>query len=345
MKRNGFLVGWIAILSGAMLVSTASGCGKKKDGDTAEKAEKADKGGEGGKKKKDKDGDKYATFDLFKHTPKSCKFARVYMNVGLFLKNEAVEKSAESLEDKLASSVKQKDQKELAKALKSLKKAGIEPAKDVKELAICGNDDKDDVTVVIGGDFAGKNPLDAIVKAAEDDKDVEKKEADGIEYVKEGKAYIASVSPNVLVVTKSKSAFADLKDTGTTSGDWEVGKGQLVTFTMSDKKKGKFSGTIAESGEDLDFKFVGDFGGNTGEKIESDPAAFKKELQKQLDFFSSKLSKGPFKKIADDIGSAKVKVDGSKVTVSLTIPASDLGDTIKKVAEMEPDELGKSVDL
>lgn len=344
MKRSGFLLGWVAVLSGAMLVSATAGCGKKKEGDTSEKAEKANKDDEGGKKK-EKAAEKYATFDLFKHTPKSCKYLRVYMNVGLFLKNEAIEKSAESIEDKLSSSMKKKDAKELGKALKSLKKSGIDPAKDVKELTVCGDEDKDDVTVVIGGNFAGKNPLDAIVKASEDDKDVEKKESDGLEYVKDGKTYIAALSPNVLVVTKSKGAFADLKDTGTSHGDWDVDKGRLVAFKVNDKKNGKFTGTISESGEDLDFKFVGDFAGDTGEKIEANPAKFKKELEQQLEFFEKKLSKGPFKKIADDIGSAKLKVDGTKVTVTLTVPASDLGDTLDKIAKMEPEDLDKSIDL
>jgi len=350
MSRSRSLVGWVAVLSGALFVAPVTGCDKKKDGESSDKSEKATKDDDSSdkKKKKSKDGDeKYATGELFKHVPKACKYVRVYVNIGLFLKNEAVEKSAESLEEKISTSMKKKDGKAVGKVLKSLKKSGIDPARDVKELVVCGNDDKDDMVFALGGNFAGKDPIGAIAKAAEDsgEKDLEKKESDGVEYVKDGKAFVGAVSPNVLVVTRSKASFADLKDTSGSATDWDVDKGRIVAFKVNDKKKGKFTGTISENGEDLDFKLIADFAGDLGEKIEDDPAKFKKGFDMQKETLEKKLSKGPFKKIADDIGSAKVKVDGTKVTVTCTVPASDLGDALKKVADMDEDQIDTAVDL
>jgi hypothetical protein len=345
MSKFRSFMGWGAAVVCALSVSVA-GCKKKDDAKDGDKSEKATKDDEGGKKKKDGD-DKYATGTVLKHLPKACKGGRIYVNVGLFLKNEAVEKATAALEDKFAEKMKKKDSKQLSKALKSLKKSGIDPAHDVKEVAFCFEPGMKEGVAAIGGNFAGKDPIGAIEKAADEsgEKDLEKKEADGVEYVKSGKDFIASVAPNVLVITKTKADFADLKAGDGSDEGWDVDKGRILSFFVNDKKSGKFNGTITESGEDLDVKFTGDFSGDTGEKIEDDPKQFKKQFEAMRDQFETKLKKGPFKKIADDIGSAKIKVDGSKVTVTMTLPSSDLGDAIKKAADMDEDELQNAVDL
>lgn len=342
MKIRSMLV-WGSI---AVSLCVASGCGKK-DEKSSEKSEKASKDDDGDKKSKKSSGDKYVAGDVIKHLPKACKGGRMFFNMASFLKNEAVEQAAEALEEKVAEKMKKKDGKQMSKALKSLKKSGIDPARDVKELAFCFEPGMKEGIFAIGGDFAGKDPIGAIAKASNDtdDKDLEKKDADGVEYVKDGKTFVGAVSPNVLIVTQNKATFADLKS-GDGGGDgWDVGKGRIMSFDVNDKKKGKFTGSITENGDDLDFKIIADFSGDTGEKIEEDPQQFKKQFEKMRDAFETKLSKGPFKKIADDIGKAKIKVDGTKVTVTLTVPASDLGDSIKKAADLKEDELDKVVDL
>lgn len=336
-------VGWGSIAVSLCVVS----CGKK-DEKATEKSEKATKDDGEGKKKKSGDGDKFAAGESVKYLPKSCKGGKIYFSLGTFLKNEAVEKAAEALEDKIADGIKKKEKsgKKLAPALKALKKAGIDPARDVKEIAMCFEPGMKEGTIAIGGNFAGKDPIAAIAKAAEetDEKELEKKEEDGVEYLKDGKTYVGLVAPNVLVITKAKASFADLKG-GEGGSGWTTGKGTIVSFDIDDKKNGKFVGSITESGDDLEFKVTGDFAGDTGDKIEEDPQQFKKQFEKMRDQLEGKLSKGPFKKIADDIGNAKIKVDGSKVTVTLTMPSADLGDSIKKAAAMKDDELENAVDL
>jgi hypothetical protein len=338
-------VGWGALTVCALSVSLA-GCGKKDEKKEGDKSEKATKDDEGGKKKKG-DGEKYATGSVLKHLPKACKGGRIYVNIGLFLKNEAVEKAAEALEDKFSEKMKKKDGKQLSKAFKSLKKSGIDPARDIREIAFCFEPGMKEGIAAIGGNFAGKDPVGAIATAAEEagEKELEKKEADGVEYVKDGKEFIALVAPNVLIITKSKAQFADLKAGDGSDEGWDMAKGRIVSFGVNDKKNGKFNGTITEAGDDLDIKITADFAGDTGDKIEEDPKQFKKGAEAMRDQFEAKLKKGPFKKIADDIGKAKIKVEGSQVTISLTLPASDLGDSIKKAADMSEEDLDTAVDL
>jgi hypothetical protein len=338
--------GWGSIAL-SLLVCSSVGCDKKKES-SDDKSEKATKDDGDKKSKKGSDGEKFAAGESVKFLPKACKGGKIYFNVGTFLKNEAVEKAAEALEDKISEGMNKKNKsgKKLAPALKALKKAGIDPARDIKEVAICFEAGMKEGVLALGGNFAGKDPIAAIAKAAEeaDEKDLEQKETDGISYVKDGKSFIAAVSPNVLVVTKTKDQFVDLK-AGDGGSGWDVGKTKILTFDINDKKNGKFIGSITEEGDDLAFKVVADFAGDTGDKIEEDPAQFKKQFEKMRDQLEGKLSKGPFKKIADDIGNAKIKVDGSKVTITLTVPASDLGDSIKKAASMKDDELENAVDL
>jgi hypothetical protein len=337
-------VGWGSI---AFAIAFAGGCDKKKDDKSDEKSEKATKDdGDKKSKKKGSDDEKYTSGEVVKYLPKSCKGGRFYMNIGLFLKNEATEKAAEALEEKMSGKMKKKDAQQMGKVLKSLKKSGIDPARDIKEIAFCMEAGQKEGAAAIGGNFAGKDPIGAIAKASsETDEELEKKTEDGVDYIKSKKSVIGQVAPNVVVITDNKASFASLKEAPGGESGWDIGKGRIFSFDFADKKNGKFTGSITENGEDLDFKVVGDFAGNTGEKMEEDPAQFKKGFEAMRDKIEQKLSKGPFKKIADDIGNAKIKIDGTKLTITLTIPANDLGDSIKKAANLSEDELENSVDL
>lgn len=345
---------WGWVLAGVVGLAAPSvvGCKKDKGSDSSEKSSKADKDDKGSKKKSGDDDDvveKYARGDVLKHVPKACKGGRVYLNLGLLLKNEAVEKSASALTDKMSSSMKKKDSKAMGKALKSLKKSGIDPARDVEEVAVCVPGKDEAPVVAIGGEFAGKKPLDALKKATEEADDSEpvsiKETDDGIKYLKQGKSLIGQIAPNVLVFTEDKDAFADLKKDDDESADWGLEKGRIVAFKVKDKKSGNIEGTIDESGEDLDVKFSVDLAGEAGEKAADNPTATKEQLEQVVEMFAKRLKKGPFKKVANDVAATKVKVKGSKVTLSMTLPASDLGDAIRKAAEASDDELKDVVDL
>jgi hypothetical protein len=333
---------WV-LLAGGLSLATA-GCGKKssKKDDSEESEAKADKPQK--KKKGDDDGEKYARGDVLKHVPKSCKGGRIYLNLSALLKNEAVESNASLLAAKLSKKMKKKDEKS-GKALEALKKAGIDPAKDVKEIAICGDVGMKDVVVAIGGRFAGKDPLGAIKKAGEEgDEKLSEQETDGgVKYLKSGKDYMALVSPNVLVVTRDKDQIDDLKKDDDESGDWDAEKGRIVSFKVKDKRTGDITGSITESGEDLDFKIAADL--KDAEKMKEDPEAFKGQLEAMLAQLAKKMKKGPFGKVAGDVAAAKIKVSGSKLTITCTVPSSDLGDAIKQAAESSDEDLDHVVDL
>src|SRR5438128_2209028 len=92
--------GWALLAGGlALAAPSVSGCSKKAKNDDTSSDEKSDKSEKKKKKVGDDDDDspkkaKYAHGDVLKHVPKSCKGGRVYVNLGLLLKNEAVESNA-----------------------------------------------------------------------------------------------------------------------------------------------------------------------------------------------------------------------------------------------------------
>lgn len=317
--------------------SSVAGCSKK-DEATADKSDK-DKGGKSSGKKKGG----YGRGDLLSHVPKSCKKARIYVDVAGLLGSEAILTSADALEEKLADLGKSSGDKKAKKALSALKKAGLDPTHDVKDVAICAGKDTRDVTVAIGGDFAGKDPLDALAKAAEaaGDDEPKVKEADGVKYLKAGKAFVGLVAPNVLVFTEDKDTFGDLAKGEDQSSAWGLGKNRLVVFKGNDAKAGEFEGSIEEKGSDLVARLSLDVKGLGGK---ASPSKVKTELEGAAEHLSKKL-KGPFKKLGDAVAETKFDVDGDTVTIKLTVPSADLADVLKKLAAMDEKDLKESVEL
>lgn len=331
--RAALLTAALALTS--PVVGGVTGCSKKDEAT-------ADKDGKEGKSSSKKKGG-YARAELLSYVPKSCKKARVYVDVAGLLGTEAVLASADALQEKLADLGKSGGDKKAKKALAALKKAGIDPTHDVKDVAICAGKDKKDVTVAIGGDFAGKDPLEALVKAAEaaGDDEPKIKEADGVKYVKAGKAFAGLVAPNVLVFTEDKEVFGDLAKGEDQSSAWGVGKGKLVVFKGNDTKAGEFEGSLEEKGSDLVARFSLDVKGLGGK---ASPSKVKSELEGAAEQLAKKL-KGPFKKLGEAVADTKFDVDGDTVTMKLTVPSADLADVIKKLAAMDEKELKESVEL
>jgi hypothetical protein len=338
--------GKIALVVGIAAVGSF-GCNKKKDDEKGSGKTESVKADEGGTKK-GKGAATYAIGDVLKHVPGDCKGGRVYLDLSRLLKNEGLEKSAEALEEKLASSMKKGDAKAAGKAFKKLKKAGIDPARDVREVALCLDSSKDEPVIAFGGAFADKDPIEAVRQAIDEasESDTKKKETEeGIPYIKNDGFFFAAVTPNVVVLTKDKGSLAKLAKDRDPDDAWNAGKGRILAFDVKDKKTGNFSGQITEDGDDLKVVFAVDFKGELGENIADDPKNFKRGLEEQLAKVSTRLRKGPFKKIADDLREAKIKVDGSKVTLTLTVPAADLGDALKRAAEADEAELAAAIDL
>ncbi len=305
----------------------------------------ADKDGKDGKASGKKKSGGYSRGEVLSHVPKSCKTARVYVDIAGLLRTDAVLASADVLQEKLTDLAKSgsSGDKKAQKALKALKKAGIDPTHDVKEVAICAGAGPKDIVVALGGDFAGKDPLEAIAKAGEaaGEDEAKIKEADGVKYLKAGKAFIGLVSTNVIVFTEDKDSLSDLAKDNDQSSAWGAGKNKLLAFKGKDKKAGEFEGSLEERGEDIVAKLVLDVKG-LDEKGSS--SAVKKQLEATAEQLGKKL-KGPFKKLGDAVAETKFQVDGDTVTVTLSVPSSDLADVIKKLAAMDEKDLKETVDL
>lgn len=352
----------LAALLGVSGVSTA-GCKKdEKKEDSSSKSDKDKKkadddkadddgadGDKAGKKKKSKKGDddddkddkkankaagkggKYAAGDVLKHVPKSCAQGQAYFDIAELQKNEAFAANVDAFQEKITASMKDKDLEKGGAFLKSLKKSGIDPTKDIKEVAFCGAAKKDFV-VAIGGNFDGKEPLDALLKATKDSDDedkLEKKTKDGTDYLKAKKAFIVQVTPNVLVIADDLETALDLKKDNDNASGWDIGKGKILSFDF-DEHGDKFGIDITSSGDNLELKVV----------VDSKKAPPKQsDLETVAKQAGTNLAKGPFSSIADDIKSTKITVDGNKVTVIFTATNEHMATLMKTLTTTDPKEI------
>ncbi len=322
---------------------------KKADDDDDGAGKKPSKKHKSAKKAEDDAAGSYAHGDVLKHVPKDCKVARLYVDVQALQKNDAFATNVDSLEEKLVSSMKDDDADKGRKVLKALKKAGIDPSKDVRELAMCG-DAKNDFVLAIGGDFAGKKPLDAISKAIEASGDDAPKHttSDDVDLLvlkgkkKAEESYLGEVAPGVLVVADDKDSVSALKAEKDRSTDWNVAKDRLAVFDYREKGRMGFDLTLTSAEDAVLGKFVGTFEDSTGAKMKADPKAFETQFGKMAGQLSKKIEETPFKAIAPDVKATKIAVDGNVVTVTITVANDHLGSAIKAIAAAKPDELAKA---
>jgi hypothetical protein len=308
------------------------------DGDKAGKKKKAKKGDDddddkGGKKanKAAGKGGKYAAGEVLKHVPKTCPQGQAYIDLAELQKNDAFASNVDAFQEKITASMKDKDLEKGGAFLKSLKKSGIDPTKDLKEIAFCGAEKKDFV-LAIGGNFDGKEPLDALVKATKDSDDedkLEKKSKDGTDYLKAKKGFIVQVTPNVLVIADDLETAIELKKESDSSSGWDIGTGKILSFDF-DEHGDKFGIDITSKDETLEMKVV----------VDSKKAPPKqKDLETVAKTAGGNLAKGPFSSIADDIKSTKITVDGNKVTVVFTASNEHVSTLMKTLTTTDPKEI------
>jgi hypothetical protein len=334
--------------------------GSKKGKDESSDDDSDDKGGKGkkGKKGKSKGGDeegdekpakaakggKYARGDVLRHVPKECSMLRLYVDVRALQKNEAFAANTETLQEKLTTAMKDDGGEKGQRVMKALKKAGIDPTKDVRELAMCGQG-KDDYVIAIGGDFTAKDPLDALSKAFEDSGDDAPKpsETDGVKMLelkgKKGKSFIGAVSPGVLVLASDKDVVAGLKDAKPKGADWNVDDDRLAFFYFREKGKMAFDLTMSTQSDGVEVKFIGTFEDKTGDKMKEAPKAIEAEFVKMAGKFGTKMAGTPFDAVGSDVKATKISVAGNVVTLILDVANDHLAKLIKAVAESTPKEL------
>ena len=319
-----------------------SGCPKKTDTDGSKK-DTVTKDDDGKKKGGDDDDDKagYADGDVLAHVPQKCAMGRFYVNVGALSKDPAIKPTMKKLDDKIAESMKGSDGKKYEAARKALDDAGIDPGRDIREFAMCMQNKKD-MVLAIGGDFADKDPLTALQKAivATDEPKPKKKEADGISYLQTEKVAIGQVTPNVLVFSEDTDLFADVKDKQKISDAWNLGDGRLATLEVKGFEKGvDVSAMLTNEGDDVQFKASIEVSGPDAKKMKSDPDTFAKGVKDFVTKAADKLDGTPLEAIADDLRAVKVKVDGNTVTLTAKIPNKHLASVLKKVMDSSEQDL------
>lgn len=355
---------WV-MLAGALglLVPALSGCPKKDDSgktddkktDKSSKSDKNKKSGDDddkGKSKGDDDDDdkgskEYAQGDVLSHVPKKCSGGRVYLNFEALTKDKAVRPLVAKLDEKMAQALKGPDGKKAESALKALEKAGIDPARDIRELAACLVTGEDDPVIAVGGDFAGKDVLAAIRKAADaaDGTTLKEKDADGVKYLQgKDKVLIGLVSPNIIILTKDSDDFAKLAKTNDVSEAWDAGKGRILAFHFEDPKKkkvGNVDAEITDKGADLELKVSVEAAGADAKEIESDPDKAKTNLKKLIGMVADKLDQSPGSTLADDLRAAKITIDGKTVTIVMRLPNKDVATALQKVLDSSEQDLEK----
>jgi hypothetical protein len=290
----------------------------------------------------------YARGDVLHHVPEKCGAAWIYFDLAAIRKLEAVDKNLDAMQDKAVDSAGSSDAKKMKKALKAMSDAGIDPKKDMQEMAICAGDDKS-VVVAIGGSVKGKDVLEGIQNAIEatGEAKVEKKKKKGLSYLKVDEALLAMVSDTVLVVTLDEDTLADLSKEGDVGKIWSLEDGRLVSGGFVRKKGGDkdvdLTGSIDASGDDLLVAVTAKAKTPEAKKaLEEDGDDVKKEIKdKILGSFADVLEKIPAKGLADDLRDAKVTVGDGAIKGKLTVHGKNLTKAVDKLMAMDPEEIEK----
>jgi hypothetical protein len=332
----------LALSLGVLSVGALSGCPKKSESDSSKK-EEVTKDKDDKKKGDDDDDDSagYKDGDVLEHISQKCAAGRIYVNLGAISKDPVVKPTFKKLDDKIAESMKGKDGEKFEAAMKALADADIDPGKDVREIAMCLVAKKN-IVLAVGGDFAGKDPLAALQKAAvaAEEEKPKKKEVDGVSYLQTEKVAIGLVTPNVIVFSEDVDVFGELAKKQKVSDDWNAGENRLMAFAVKGVEKGiDVVATFTDEGKEVKAQASIEVSGPDAAKMKSDPKGFAKGIKEFVVKSADKLDGTPLSSIADDLRDVKVKVDGNVVTMTATISDKHMALALKKLMDSSEQEL------
>lgn len=312
------------------------GCPKKTD----DKATKDDE-----KPSKAKSAEGYARGEVLKHVPAKCSAARLYADLGAIRKLDGVGTNLAAFQDTAIDGAGSGGAKKLKKALAKLDDAGIDPKKDLQELAVCVGEDKS-VAVAVGGSVRGKDVLDGLEKAIDalGEGKVEKKKKKGKSYLRVDDAIVGMVSDDVLLITMTEDSFAELSEENDVSADWNLEDGRLVSGYFGRHSGGEkdldIDGSVDADGDALVFAVAGKAkGAKAKKKLDEDADDVKKELRRILGAFADAMEKLPATGLADAIRGAKISVDDGVIKGKVTVEAKDFAKALDKAAKKDASEL------
>jgi hypothetical protein len=279
-------------------------------------------------------GSSYAAGDVVKYMPKDCDAGRVFVNLGKFMGYGGA--NAAAVQAKLLSMA---GDPKVAKGLDALKAGGFDPAKSLKEVAICATKNDDNVVVAVGMDAPTKPGNEVIEKFFEAiGEKANKKEEGGATFFTntKGDRELTLAKPTVLLITGKGKSLALAKG-GDGAGEFQQGSNVIWAKIIPGAGE-SVDVTLAEAGANLDLT-VGVVEKRMGDKLKKDAAGEIKKAETELKKMSDGLEKSPFKPAAEVLKALKITAEGDKLVVKASVPSTVLADLMKAVADAKPEDL------
>ncbi len=279
-----------------------------------------------------------ASADVLKHMPKDCDEGRVFVNLGKLFAGGDLGASVDTLIGTAMAQGKP-DDKKAAEVMKTLKDGGIDPVKDIREIAVCANKDKKKTVVAISMEPKAEKPADVFAKAAEigDGKPPTKEEKDGATFLKSatGNSVMAVVGKNMLLMGDDQETLAGLVKGGEGAGDFGDSKSHIV-WAKVDPNKTKADVMMKEAGSDYDLKVMFVAG--------KDAPKMKEQFEKMMPELDKAAEKMPFvKPLLPVAKNGKIEVAGENLTFTTKFAKAAIADFLKEASKADPKEIMKGL--
>ncbi len=275
--------------------------------------------------------------DVLKHMPKDCDEGRVFVNMGKFLAGGDMGGAFDTLIGKAMASGKA-DDKKAAEVMKVLKDGGIDPLKDIREIAVCANKDDKKTVVAVSMEPKADKPADVFAKAMEtgEGKPPTKEEKDGATYLKSGKGDggLAVLSKNLILIGEDVKTLEAVAKGGDGAGEFGDAKSTVV-WAKVDPTKTKAEVVMKEAGADYDLNV---------KYVAKDAAKNKAEFEKMLPELDKVAEKMPFAKPLLPIAkNGKANAEGENFTFTTKFPKTAIADFLKEASKVDPKEIMKGL--
>lgn len=277
-----------------------------------------------------------------RYLPADCQQGRAYVNAGSLLAIAGAEAAA--VQEHFALVV---DAKGNAKqALKTLLDGGIDPARDLREIAVCARGG-DDVVIAFGVDLAQAkgDPLDLIIRAAQTQGEtLEKRKAGTLEYVpvpkEQGGGVFARLSPSVIVTAKTPGLLEEAaRGEGATRFSQAIR--HLVFTDLAMAPDSRLNVRVLEGSDHLALSGEVTVTGTETSRMKKDPKAFLAEMQQRLGGIAKELESTAFKALAPDVRKAKLSMEGDLLRVEATAPKTRVRELFVAARSANSEDLGR----
>ena len=274
---------------------------------------------------------------LLDRMPKTCSKGRVYVQVEKVLSGDAAASISGLLD---AGFKKNKDKTHADEVFAALKAGGVDPIKQIKELAVC-EDGKNDLVAVTIDMSKVKDPATTLEKAikAGDGEPAKKEVVGDVTFLSSTKSddVLAVVGKNVLVFGKDR-ASVEAATKGGTKGAGFADAASYVVWVDMPQEKGR--GTLKESGD----TFVLDAAVADASLVRE-----KEGIMSKLAQVDANVGKLPaamqsiVKPLLPAIKNVKLSSEADTLKITTTFPKKTIPDVLAAAKKLGPEELSKAV--